>query len=102
MNKRKKTRASKIDTKKKRHSLAGGGSAWTAGVRRSNRIKTKPLEYWRGERLLYARVHNSLPTVIGVKYITPTDSNSNGKPGFKVESFVADEYKDLVDLISLH
>ncbi|KAJ0790757.1 putative centromere protein C/Mif2/cnp3 [Helianthus annuus] len=102
MNKRKKTRASKIDTKKKRHSLAGGGSAWTAGVRRSNRIKTKPLEYWRGERLLYARVHNSLPTVIGVKYITPTESNSNGKPGFKVESFVADEYKDLVDLISLH
>ncbi|MFS7909661.1 hypothetical protein Hanom_Chr02g00097241 [Helianthus anomalus] len=43
-----------------------------------------------------------LPTVIGVKYITPTDSNSNRKPGFKVESFVADEYKDLVDLISLH
>ncbi|KAI3670481.1 hypothetical protein L1987_87816 [Smallanthus sonchifolius] len=100
MNNRKKTRASKMNLKKKRHSLAGGGSSWTTGVRKSSRIKSKPLEYWRGERLLYARVHNSLPTVVGVKYISPTDSN--GKPGFKVESFVAEEYKDLVELISLH
>ncbi|KAI3806878.1 hypothetical protein L1987_22796 [Smallanthus sonchifolius] len=100
MNNRKKTRASKMKLKKKRHSLAGVGSSWTTGVRRSSRIKSKPLEYWRGERLLYARVHNSLPTVVGVKYISSTDSD--GKHGFKVESFVADEYKDLVELISLH
>ncbi|KAI3773374.1 hypothetical protein L1987_47901 [Smallanthus sonchifolius] len=100
MNYSKKTRATKVDIKKKRHSLAGLGSSWTTGVRRSKRIKRRPLEYWKGERLLYARVHNSLPTIIGVKYLSPT--NNHGQPGFKVESFVADEYKDLVDLISLH
>ncbi|KAL8226156.1 hypothetical protein R6Q57_018713 [Mikania cordata] len=97
VNNRRKTRGSKIDQKMKRRSLAGGGSCWTSGVRRSNRIKSKPLEYWKGERLLYARVHRSLPTVVGVKYMSPT-----GKAGFKVESFVADEFKDLVELISLH
>ncbi|XP_076902341.1 centromere protein C-like [Bidens hawaiensis] len=103
MNSRKWTRETcKVDPKKKRHSLAGGGSGWTNGVRKSKRIRSKPLEYWKGERLLYARVHNSLPTVVGRKYISPTATKSKGKPGFKVESFVSDEYKDLVDLISLH
>lgn len=86
----------KVDLKKKRQSLAGDGSSWTSGVRRSSRIKRRPLEYWKGERLLYGRVHNSLPTVIGVKYISPS------KAGFKVESFVSEKYKELVELTALH
>ncbi|XP_076920309.1 uncharacterized protein LOC143581391 [Bidens hawaiensis] len=46
MNSRKWTRETcKVDPKKKRHSLAGGGSGWTNGVRKSNRIRSKPLEY---------------------------------------------------------
>ncbi|KAL4559967.1 hypothetical protein LXL04_032114 [Taraxacum kok-saghyz] len=106
--KRKKLIARKTNKKKSRQSLAvfknkfdwvmaGAGSNYTtSGVRRSSRIKRRPLEYWNGERLLYARVHNSLPTVIGVKYISP------GKSGFKVESFVSDKYKDLVELTALH
>ncbi|XP_023760869.1 centromere protein C isoform X2 [Lactuca sativa] len=100
-NKRKKiaARTSKIDPKKRRQSLAGAGSSWTSGVRRSSRIKRRPLEYWKGERLLYARVHNSLPTVIGVKYLSPT---SKEEGGFKVESFVSDKYKHLVELTALH
>ncbi|CAH1446298.1 unnamed protein product [Lactuca virosa] len=94
-NKRKKN---KIDPKKRRQSLAGAGSSWTSsGVRRSSRIKRRPLEYWKGERLLYARVHNSLPTVIGVKYISPSKGD-----GFKVESFVSHKYKHLVELTALH
>nr|GEX13118.1 centromere protein C-like isoform X1 [Tanacetum cinerariifolium] len=72
------TRASKADLKKRRQSLAGAGTSWTGGVRKSNRIKRRPLEYWKGERLLYGRVHNSLPTIIGVKYISP--AKENGKP----------------------
>ncbi|GJX05139.1 centromere protein C/Mif2/cnp3 [Tanacetum coccineum] len=93
--------ASKADLKKRRQSLAGAGTSWTGGVRKSNRIKRRPLEYWKGERLLYGRVHNSLPTIIGVKYISP--AKENGKPEcFKVESFVSDKYKDLVELASLH
>ncbi|GKB38220.1 centromere protein C-like protein [Tanacetum coccineum] len=102
VNKRKTTTgASKFDLKKRRQSLAEAGTFWTGGVRKSNRIKRRPLEYWKGERLLYGRVHNSLPTIIGVKYISP--AKENGKPEcFKVESFVSEIYKDLVDLASLH
>nr|GEV07229.1 centromere protein C-like [Tanacetum cinerariifolium] len=102
VNKRKKTtRAPKVDLRKTRQSLAEAGTFWTGGVRKSNRIKRRPLEYWKGERLLYGRVHDSLPTIIGVKYISP--AKENGKPEcFKVESFVSGIYKDLVDLASLH
>lgn len=102
VNKRKTTtRASEVDLKKRRQSLADAGTVWKSGVRKSNRIRRKPLEYWKGERLLYGRVHNSLPTIIGVKYISP--AKEKGKPEhFRVESFVSDKYKDLVDLASLH
>ncbi|PWA73460.1 centromere protein C/Mif2/cnp3 [Artemisia annua] len=102
VNKRKTTtRASKVDLKKRRQSLAEAGTVWTGGVRKSNRIRRRPLEYWKGERLLYGRVHNSLPTIIGVKYLSP--AKEKGKPEcFRVESFVSDKYKDLVDLASLH
>ncbi|KAM7483715.1 hypothetical protein LguiB_008298 [Lonicera macranthoides] len=83
-----------------RQSLAESGLLWNLGVRRSSRIKRRPLEYWKGERFLYGRVHESLPTVIGVKYISPTKGNAN--PTFRVQSYVSDDYKELVELAALH
>lgn len=80
----------------RRQSLAASGTSWESGVRRSTRIRSRPLEYWKGERFLYGRVHESLTTVIGIKYESP--GNADGKPGIKVKSFVSDEYKDLVEL----
>jgi len=35
------------------------GTSWNSGVRRSTRIRTRPLEYWKGERPVYGRVHQS-------------------------------------------
>jgi hypothetical protein len=32
-------------------------------VRRSTRDRSRPLEYWRGEKKTYSRQHQSLPTV---------------------------------------
>ncbi|KAF3494759.1 hypothetical protein DY000_02057608, partial [Brassica cretica] len=32
---------------------------WENGVRQSTRIKSRPPEYWRGERFLYGRIHES-------------------------------------------
>ncbi|XP_004302929.1 PREDICTED: uncharacterized protein LOC101300739 isoform X2 [Fragaria vesca subsp. vesca] len=85
----------------KRQSLAGHGTSWNSGVRRSTRIRTRPLEYWKGERLLIGRVHNSLPTVIGMKYASP--GKGEGKDSLKVKYFVDnDEHKVLVDLVSYH
>ncbi|CAH8382520.1 unnamed protein product [Eruca vesicaria subsp. sativa] len=63
------TREAKVFSR--RNSLAGAGTKWENGVRRSTRIKSRPLEYWRGERFLYGRVHESLPTVIGMTYESP-------------------------------
>ncbi|KAM4100295.1 hypothetical protein ACB094_05G057600 [Castanea mollissima] len=82
-----------------RKSLAGAGLLWDHGVRRSTRIRTRPLEYWKGERLLYGRIHQSLTTVIGLKYVSP--SKEDGQPALKVKSFVSDEYKELVELAAL-
>ncbi|GLT71242.1 hypothetical protein SLA2020_432760 [Shorea laevis] len=84
-----------------RKSLAGAGLLWKSGVRRSTRIRTRPLEYWKGERLLYGRIHQSLTTVIGLKYVSPTKGD-DGKPALRVKSYVADEYKELVELAALH
>ncbi|XP_057968131.1 centromere protein C [Malania oleifera] len=83
-----------------RQSLAGAGASWEAGVRRSTRIRMRPLEYWKGERFLYGRVHQSLATVIGLKYVSP--AKGEGKPTMKVKSYVSDEYKELVELAALH
>ncbi|XP_041002159.1 centromere protein C isoform X2 [Juglans microcarpa x Juglans regia] len=83
-----------------RQSLAGAGLLWKSGVRRSTRIRTRPLEYWKGERLLYGRIHESLATVIGLKYASPT--KEGGEPTLKVKSYVSDEYKELVELAALH
>ncbi|XP_023514571.1 centromere protein C-like [Cucurbita pepo subsp. pepo] len=98
-----KSRASKERKGKKicgRQSFAGAGTTWQYGMRRSTRFKTRPLEYWKGERLLYGRVHESLATVIGLKYVSP--AKGNGQPTLKVKSLVSDKYKDLVELAALH
>ncbi|GFY97017.1 centromere protein C [Actinidia rufa] len=84
-----------------RQSLAGAGTSWESGVRRSKRIRMRPLEYWRGERFLYGRIHQSLTTVIGVKYVSPAKGDE-GKPSIRVKSYVSDEYKELVELAALH
>ncbi|KAL8118612.1 hypothetical protein AgCh_016215 [Apium graveolens] len=53
-----------------RNSLLEIGTHWESGFRRSKRIRSRPLEYWKGERFLYGRVHESLATVIGKKYVS--------------------------------
>ncbi|BAT91576.1 Centromere protein [Vigna angularis] len=83
----------------KRKSLAASGTSWNSGLRRSTRIRTRPLEYWKGERPVYGRVHQSLATVIGVKCISP---GSDGKPTMKVKSYVSDQHKELFELASLY
>ncbi|KAJ6839560.1 uncharacterized protein M6B38_315555 [Iris pallida] len=80
----------------KRQSLADAGMLWKSGLRRSSRIRSRPLEYWRGERFLYGRIHDSLTTVIGVKCASP------GNTELKVKSFVPDKYADLVAQAALH
>ncbi|CAJ1955180.1 unnamed protein product [Sphenostylis stenocarpa] len=95
--KRVKSRAQKSASK--RQSLAASGTSWNSGLRRSTRIRTRPLEYWKGERPVYGRVHQSLATVIGVKCISP---GSDGKPTMKVKSYVSDQHKELFELASLH
>ncbi|KAJ1404076.1 hypothetical protein SESBI_26813 [Sesbania bispinosa] len=82
-----------------RQSLAAAGTSWNSGLRRSTRIRTRPLEYWKGERPVYARVHESLATVIGVKCMSP---GSDGKPTMKVKSYVSDKYKELLEIASLY
>ncbi|KAL9268557.1 Centromere protein C-like protein, partial [Drosera capensis] len=81
-----------------RKSLAGAGSKWESAVRRSSRIRTRPLEYWKGERLLYGRIHRTMPTVIGLKYLSP--ARNGGKAQVRVQSYVADEHKDLVERVA--
>ncbi|WOL10798.1 hypothetical protein Cni_G19557 [Canna indica] len=81
----------------KRQSLAGVGMEWKSGLRRSTRIKHRPLEYWRGERLLYGRIHDSLATVIGVKYASPGKDDV-----LTVKSYVSDQFADLVTQAALH
>ncbi|XP_065867312.1 centromere protein C [Euphorbia lathyris] len=83
----------------RRQSLAGFGISWEAGVRRSTRIRSRPLEFWRGERFLYGRIHESLATVIGIKYESP--GKENGGRTMKVKSFVSKAHKHLVDQAAL-
>ncbi|KAK9677154.1 hypothetical protein RND81_11G124100 [Saponaria officinalis] len=88
----------KVNEQSRRNSLYAAGTKWEAGLRRSTRIRMRPLEFWRGERFLYGRVHKSMVSVIGVKYTSPT-KDAEG-PAVKVKSFVSDEYKNLLDLAS--
>ena len=61
----------------KRKSLAHAGSRHDLededgrALRRSQRQRTRPLEYWRGETKHYVRVHASLPTVETMTHRTP-------------------------------
>ncbi|XP_047959215.1 centromere protein C-like isoform X2 [Salvia hispanica] len=83
-----------------RKSIADGGTSFETGVRRSKRVRTRPLEYWKGERFLYERVEDSLK-LIGLKYISPGKGNEN----LKVKPFILSEkveYKELLDLAARH
>ncbi|XP_068648429.1 centromere protein C [Aristolochia californica] len=83
-----------------RFSLAGAGTSWEGGLRRSTRVKSKPLQWWKGERLLYGRLHNSLATVIGAKYVTSNDDKKERE--FEVVSFVSNDYENLVEQVARH
>ncbi|WIA12731.1 hypothetical protein OEZ85_006369 [Tetradesmus obliquus] len=57
---------------KSRKSLAGDGLQLGADGRRvSTRQRQKPMEFWRNERVEYARDHRSLPTVKTRVAVTP-------------------------------
>jgi len=75
-----------------RKSLGDAGLAWQSGVRRSTRIRSRPLEHWLGERFVYGRIHDTMVTVIGIKAYSP---DQDGKKTLKVKSFVP-EHSDLV------
>ncbi|KAK4252819.1 hypothetical protein QN277_010966 [Acacia crassicarpa] len=70
-----KTKASKAYSRReqknkrlsRRQSVAAAGTSWKSGVRRSTRIKTRPLEYWKGEDLFmvaYTRVSVTISLTI--------------------------------------
>ncbi|KAL3528805.1 hypothetical protein ACH5RR_008127 [Cinchona calisaya] len=75
-----------MKARSRRKSIQEAGTSFESGVRRSKRIKTRPLEYWKGERLLYGRVNESLK-LIGLKYISPT----KGDGELKVKPYVSSE-----------
>ncbi|CAL4948711.1 unnamed protein product [Urochloa decumbens] len=76
-----------------RKSIGDAGLAWQSGVRRSTRIRSRPLEHWLGERFVYGRIHDTMATVIGIKAYSP---GQDGKRTLKVKSFVPEQYSDLV------
>ncbi|KAL2555123.1 centromere protein C-like [Forsythia ovata] len=80
-----------------RKSLAESGTSFENGVRRSKRIRMRPLEYWKGERFLYGRLDESLK-LVGVKYISPGKGNGM----LKVKPYVSPQYKELLELASQH
>ncbi|KAI5056538.1 hypothetical protein GOP47_0028356 [Adiantum capillus-veneris] len=101
----------KVTTKRKMHvdirrnSLEGAGTTWEEGHRRSTRIRSRPLQWWRGERFLKGRVHKSLATVIGIKYLASTPygpKRGTRSPKFKVESYVSEEYAKKVQFAALY
>ncbi|KAJ7558710.1 hypothetical protein O6H91_04G052300 [Diphasiastrum complanatum] len=85
-------------------SILGAGTTWVDGARRSTRIRLKPVEYWRGEKVLYGRVHKSLVSVIGVKHgspLPPWPRQGTKRPTFKIDSFVAEKYDHLVKFAAI-
>ncbi|KAL5222622.1 hypothetical protein ABZP36_027335 [Zizania latifolia] len=78
----------------RRKSLADAGLTWQSGVRRSTRIRSRPLQHWLGERFVYGRIHGTMATVIGVKSLSPVQE---GKVAMRVKSFVSEQYSDLLD-----
>ncbi|KAL0342040.1 UNVERIFIED_CONTAM: Centromere protein C [Sesamum calycinum] len=79
-----------------RKSLAESGTSFETGVRRSKRFRSRPLEYWKGERFLYGRVDNSLK-LIGVKYLSPGKDTDN----LKVKPYIASQSSDYQELLEL-
>lgn len=74
----------------RRKSIQEAGTSFEFGVRRSKRIRTRPLAYWKGERFLYGRVNESLK-LIGLKYVSPT----KGDGELKVKSYVPNEISEV-------
>uniref|UniRef100_M8C9V8 Uncharacterized protein n=1 Tax=Aegilops tauschii TaxID=37682 RepID=M8C9V8_AEGTA len=81
-----------VDTRVSRSPNKAFGLAWQSGVRRSTRIRSRPLQDWLGERLLYGRIHDTMATVIGVKSYSPSQ---DGKVELRVKSFVPEQYSDM-------
>ncbi|KAL2609195.1 hypothetical protein R1flu_027768 [Riccia fluitans] len=98
-----KVKRQKKKDQKKRCSLEGAenGLVWKDGLRRSQRRRTRPLEWWRGEKLLYGRIHDSLTTVIGIKQSSPGAYARGDRVPFAVESFVPAKYNDLIRLAAM-
>ncbi|KAL9679871.1 hypothetical protein QQ045_017742 [Rhodiola kirilowii] len=87
-----------------RKSMAVAGTSFESGVRRSKRLKMRPLEYWRGERFLYGRLEpdSTLPTLIGVKKYDSA-ARQKGKAVLQVVDCVdGEKYRELIDLAALH
>ncbi|KAL5227071.1 hypothetical protein ABZP36_015336 [Zizania latifolia] len=66
----------------RRKSLADAGLTWQSGMRRSTRIRSRPLQHWF-----------AMATVIGVKSFSPSQE---GKAAMRVKSFVPEQYSDLL------
>nr|AAU04626.1 CENP-C1 [Saccharum officinarum]AAU04628.1 CENP-C1 [Saccharum officinarum]AWY10676.1 putative expressed centromere protein c [Saccharum hybrid cultivar SP80-3280]AWY10701.1 putative expressed centromere protein c [Saccharum hybrid cultivar SP80-3280] len=86
-------RTNKTKKLNQRKILGDAGLAQPSVVRRSTRTRSRPLEHWLGERLLYGPINDTLPAVIGIKAYSP---GQDGKRTLKVKSFVPDQYSDLV------
>ncbi|KAL5679154.1 hypothetical protein ACJX0J_005539, partial [Zea mays] len=89
-------RAQRRNQPKKRNQrkiLGDADLACQPGVRKSSRTRSRPLEYWLGERLLYGPIHDNLHGAIGIKAYSP---GQDGKRSLKVKSFVPEQYSDLV------
>lgn len=80
----------------RRKSLAFGGlqtivvedlTGGSQKVRKSSRQRQKPLEYWRGEKKVYERVHGSLPTIKATQRQTRNKMWPRKTPGGPSETF---------------
>ncbi|XP_044405716.1 mediator of DNA damage checkpoint protein 1 [Triticum aestivum] len=67
-----------------------------APVRKSTRRKSRPLQWWLGERFLY---NNWLPGAIGIKSYS---HGEDGKVALRVESFLPKKYSDLVAKVGVY
>ncbi|XP_048533768.1 uncharacterized protein LOC125530844 [Triticum urartu] len=67
-----------------------------APVRKSTRRKSRPLQWWLGERFLY---NNWLPGAIGIKSYS---HGEDGKVALRVESFLPKKYSDLVAKVGMY
>ncbi|KAM3224432.1 hypothetical protein ACQJBY_057667 [Aegilops geniculata] len=67
-----------------------------APVRKSTRRKSRPLQWWLGERFLY---NNRLPGAIGIKSYS---HGEDGKVALRVESFLPKQYSDFVAHVGMY